>query len=144
KQQVATAEIRRESFGNRETPSQQTSLKLSPLAPIALVPFSDAQIDQMAAALAKLPPVAGPDETLMQADPTPTVNRAVNAVVNAIAETSVHPLLFLKPDDFYLNPNITFTLSFSGTPAASAPGFFIRGPHGKILPGATLHPHAPN
>jgi hypothetical protein len=144
KQDVATAEIRRELFTSRLSPSQQTSIKLSPLAPIALVPFSDAQIDQMAATLAKLPPVVRPDGTLAQANPTPTVNVAVNAIVNAIAEASVHPLLFLKPENFYLNPNVMFTLSFSGTPASSAPGFFIRGPHGAFLPGATLHPHAPN
>jgi hypothetical protein len=43
-----------------------------------------------------------------------------------------------------LNPYVTFNLSFSGAPASSAPGYFLRGPGGAILPGATLHPHAPN
>jgi hypothetical protein len=143
KPQVATALIRNEPNAPL-TPSQQTAIRRSPLAPIALVPFADAQIDKMAATLAQLPPATGPSGKLTQGDPTPAVNHAVNAVLNALAETTVHPLLFKSPNDFYLNPYVTFTLTFSGVPAQSAPGFFIRGPHGTILPGATLHPHAPN
>jgi hypothetical protein len=144
KQQVATAEIRRELATEAPTLSEQRSITISPLAPVALVPFSEAQIDKMAATLAEQPPVSGPNGALAPADPTAAMNTAVNAILNAMAETSVHPLLFLKPVNFYLNPNIKFTLSFSGTPAQAAPGFFIRGPHGTILPGATLHPFAPN
>jgi hypothetical protein len=144
KAEVAVALIRRQGLSSQGTVSEQKSIRVSPLAPVALVPFADAQIDAMAATLAMLPPVAGPDGTVTSGNPTPAVNVAVNAIVNAIAESSIHPLLFLHPDNFYLNPNIQFTLSFSGVPAASAAGFFIRGPHGAILPGATLHPHAPN
>ena len=144
KQQVDIALIRRQGLSFQQTPSEQTSIKSSPLAPIALVPFANAQIDKMAATLAQLPPVTGPGGTSTQGNPTPAVNYAVNAILNALAQTSIHPLLFNQPSDFYLNPNVTFTLSFSGAPASSAAGFFIRGPHGTILPGATLHPTAPN
>jgi hypothetical protein len=144
KRQVAIAEIRHESLNNQASPSQVKAIKFSPLAPIALVPFSDAQIDKMAATLSRLPPVAGPDGTTTNGDPTPAINDAVNAILNAEAETTVHPKLFLKTSDFYLNPNIRYDITFSGAPAEAAPGFFIRGPGGTILPGATLHPHAPN
>jgi hypothetical protein len=146
KQQVATAEVRREVLSQQATPSTKTSIKRSPLAPLALVPFSLSQIDQMASSLAALPPVASShgNGTLSPGDPTPAINRAVNAILNAEAETTIHPLLFRKPGNFYLNPHVMYTLSFSGAPASVAPGVFIRGPHGAILPGATLHPHAPN
>ncbi len=144
KQQVAIAETRREALSSQATPSQKTSIRSSPLAPLALVPFANAQIDKMASSLEQLPPVAGQDGSLTNGDPTAAVNGAVNAILNSIAETSIHPLLFNEPSDFYLNPYITFTVTFSGAPASSAPGYFIRGPHGTILPGATLHPVAPN
>jgi hypothetical protein len=144
KQEVATAEIRREIGSAQTTVSERRGIRTSPLATVALVPFSGTEIDRMAATLAQQPPVAGPGGTLVPADPTAAINKAVNAILNAMAQTTVHPLLFLKPGNFYLNPYITFTLSFSGVPAQSAPGYFIRGPHGAILPGATLHPFAPN
>jgi hypothetical protein len=144
KQEVAVALIRREGLSIQATVSERTSIRLSPLAPRALVPFSTGEIDAMEATLAKLPPVAGPGGTLTPGDPTPAINIAVNGIVNALAESTIHPLLFRNPDSFYLNPHIEFTLKFSGAPAAAAPGFFIRGPHGAILPGATLHPYAPN
>ena len=98
----------------------------------------------MAETLEQLPPVTGPSGKATQGDPTPAVNYAVNSILNAIAETSIHPLLFNQPGDFYLNPYVTFTVTFSGAPAETAPGYFIRGPHGTILPGATLHPYGPN
>ena len=144
KQQVATALIRREGLSSQPTVSERTSITVSPLAPVALVPFSDSQIDKMAATLSQLPPVVHPAGTPTQGNPAAAVNFAVNSILNAIAESTIHPLLFNDPGDFYLNPYIQFTLSFSGTPASSAPGYFIRGPHGTILPGATLHPYAPN
>jgi hypothetical protein len=143
-QEVAVALIRRQGLSSQMTVSERTGIRHSPLAPQALVPFANAQIATMATTLAALPPVAGPGGTLTPGNPTPAVNVAVNAILNALAQSSVHPLLFLNPANFYLNPNIQFTLTFSGTPAASAAGFFIRGPHGAFLPGATLHPHAPN
>ena len=80
------------------------------------MPFSDAQIDKMAASLAQLPPAAGQNGTQTSGDPTPAVNDAVNSILNGIAETSIHPLLFNEPSDFYLNPYITFTTTFSGAP----------------------------
>jgi hypothetical protein len=120
------------------------AIRVSPLAPRALIPFSESQIDRMSATLAQLPPVEGPDGTLVKADSTQAVNSAVNAVLNGLAETSMHPKLFLNPSDFYLNPYIQFDATFVGAPASAAPGYFIRGPRGVILPGATLHPFAPN
>jgi hypothetical protein len=144
KQQVAVALIRRQGLSTQMTVSEQRGIRHSPLAPVALVPFANTQLDTMAATLTDLPPVAGPGGMLTSGDPTPAVAVAVNAILNALAESTIHPLLFLNPGSFYLNPNIQFTLEFSGAPAASAPGFFIRGPHGAFLPGATLHPHAPN
>jgi hypothetical protein len=144
KQEVAVALTRREGLSTQASVSERTSIRFAPPAPVALVPFADAQIDTMAAALQQLPPAAGSGGALVPGNPAAAVNQAVNAIVNAVAETSIHPLLFNQPGDFYLNPHITFSLSFSGTPAASAPGYFIRGPHGTILPGATLHPYAPN
>jgi hypothetical protein len=144
KQQVAVALIRRQGLSSQATPSEVRAIRISPLAPRALVPFAEVQIDAMATTLVKLPPVAGPNGTLTTGNPTPAANVAVNAILNALAASTVHPLLFLNPDNFYLNPNVQFTLTFTGVPAQAGPGFFIRGPHGAILPGATLHPHAPN
>jgi hypothetical protein len=109
------------------------------------VPFSVQAIAQMEETLASLPPVAGSNGNLTQGDPTAAVNTAINTIFNAVAEFTVHPNLFQSPGDFSLNPYANFTIASAGTaPAQSAPGFFIRGPHGVILPGATLHPHAPN
>lgn len=145
KQQVAVAEVRRVSTNVAPSPSEQSSINNSPLAPRSLVPYSDEVIDQMATTLATLPTVAGSDGTLSQGDPTPAVDTAVNAIFNAIAEFTTHPNLFRSPSDFYLNPQASFTSTNAGaSPAQSAPGYFIRGPRGAILPGATLHPYAPN
>src|SRR5262249_52126947 len=143
-QEVAIALTRREGLSTQASVSERTSIRFAPLAPKALVPFADAQIDTMAAALEQLPPVTGSGGTLTQGNPTPAVDTAVNAILNAVAESTVHPLLFNTPSDYYLNPYVTFTVAFNGTPAQSAPGYFIRGPHGAILRGATLHPYAPN
>ena len=144
KQEVAIALTLCEGLSSQKTPSEQTSIKVSPLAPVTLVPFADAQIDTMAATLEQLPPVTGAGGTATQGDPKPAINDAINSILNALAEASIHPLLFNQPSDYYLNPYVTFTLTFSGTPAETAPGYFIRGPHGTILPGAMLHPDAPN
>jgi hypothetical protein len=144
KQQVATGLSRRELLREQSTPSQVNAIRVSPLAPRALIPFADAQIDKMSATLSQLPPVEGPDGTLVKADATQAVNSSVNAILNGLAETTMHPKLFLNPSDFYLNPYIQFDVTFVGAPASAAPGYFIRGPRGGILPGATLHPFAPN
>jgi hypothetical protein len=143
-QEVTVALTRREGLSSQGTVSEQKSIKFAPLAPIALVPFAQGQISTMAKSLAQLPPITRAGGQMTQGNPLPAINNAVDAILNAVAETSIHPLLFNKPSDFYLNPNITFTTTFSGAPASSSAGFFIRGPHGTILPGATLHPFAPN
>jgi hypothetical protein len=74
------------------------------------------------------------------ADPTPALNQAINAIFNALAESSIHPNLFRSPSDFYISSNVQFTINSTGAPADSSPGFFVRGPHGVILPGAPPRP----
>ncbi len=128
---------------NRPQPLVMRGLKASPLAMQSLVPFADAQIVQLGATLAATPPVPGPNGTTVVANPTPTINIAVNAILNALAEQSVHPNLFQMPSDFYISPNVYFTLDFVGAPAKSSLGFFVRGPHGTILPGAPIPPNYP-
>ena len=106
-------------------PSVIRSPKFSPQEQQALVPLAQEQVQALGVALA-----AGP------ANPTPALNVAYNAIMNALAEYSVHPTLFRKPSDFYLNPRANFTTSFDATPASGAPGVFLLGPGGVPLPGA--------
>ncbi len=141
--QVDYALSHHEVLTNRPRPSQRKSLKVSPLAPRALIPYADDQIRQLGATLAATPPVLGPDGSLVTANPIPAINKAINAIFNALAETSIHPKLFQSPSDFYISPDVQFNINSTGIPAQSSPGYFIRGPHGEILPGATLHPHLP-
>jgi hypothetical protein len=149
-QQVSVAEIRRPTtdlvnLNRYTTVSQKDGLIYSPLAPQALVPYSLQAIAQMQATLEALPPVTGPDGTPTQGDPTAAVNTAINAIFNGVAEFTIHSNLFTSPDDFYINPYASFTIASAGTsPAQDAPGYFLRGAKGAIIPGATLHPHAPN
>jgi hypothetical protein len=123
-----------EVLTSNPSPSVATSIRFSPLAPRALIPYADGQIDELGATLAAAP---------LDTDPTSAVNTAVNAILNAEAETTIHPKLFLSPDDFYINPNVTYDVTFTGAPASFAPGVFVRGPHGAILPGAPLRPRFP-
>jgi hypothetical protein len=116
---------------------------VSPLAERALVPYANAQIAQLEAVLAAAPPVAGPNGTLRPADANAAVNTAYNAILNAIAEVTIHPLLFQQPGDFYISPDYHFTVNYTGAPATSSPGYFVRGPGGRVLPGAVLHAHFP-
>ena len=141
--QVDYALSHHETLINRPRPAQHNGLKVSPLAPQALIPYADDQIRRLGATLAATPPVPGPDGRPVTADPTPALNQALNAIFNALAEASVHPNLFRSPSDFYISPDVRFDLNSTGAPAQSSPGYFIRGPHGAILPGATLHPHVP-
>jgi len=122
---LADALSRYELTTARVGPSVQQSRKFSPEEQQALVPFARAQVQRLGAALA-----GGP------ADPTPALNVAYNAIMNALAEYSVHPTLFRNPGDFYLNPRANFTTSFDGTPASGTPGVFLLGPGGVPLAGA--------
>src|SRR5262249_17439587 len=74
--QVDVALIRREGLSSQATISEQRSLRISPLAPQALVPFANSQIDAMVASLAALPAVAGPGGTPPTGDPTPAAHTA--------------------------------------------------------------------
>ncbi len=110
------------------------SLKVSPYGNTALIPFANAQVAQVGATLASNPPV----------DITPVLNAAVNSILNSVAEFSVHPQLFTRPSDFYINPYVKFDLTYTGgAPAQAAQDYFLRGPHGEFIPGAILHPHLP-
>jgi hypothetical protein len=140
--QVAAALSTIEITNSQAGPSLVKERKFAPLSLNALVPFSLEQIDLMGQTLAGLP------STFAAGSPTSkavnaAINKAYNAILNAVAEYSLHPGLFLSPADFYLNPNISFTINFTSTPAAAAPGYFVRGPGGVLLPGALLHPHLP-
>jgi hypothetical protein len=139
--QVDFALTNREILNGRPQPSVRKGLKVSPLAPLALVPYANEQIGQLGATLAATPPVSGPDGAPVPADPTPALNTAINAIFNALAESSVHPNLFQSPSDFYISPDVRFTITSTGPPAASSPGYFIRGPQGEILPGAPPRPN---
>lgn len=136
---VALALSTFEATNNQTRPSVVTSPKFSQRAFDILVPFAVTQIERMAAELATLPPHGGTGATLAQA--RQVMNVAYNAILNAIAEYTLHPSLFTSPTDFYISPDIFFPTSFNGSPAAAAPGFFVRGPGGQLLPGAILHPH---
>jgi hypothetical protein len=122
-------------------PSVVREPKYSPAAQQTLIPFANAQIAAMGTKLAALTPVPGPNGTLVQADATSDLNVAYNAILNAVAENSVHPALFPNPGDFYINPNAKFDITFDGTPAQQGPGYFVFGPGGVLLPGAPTHPH---
>jgi hypothetical protein len=121
---------------NRPQPSVQASIRVSPLADLALVPFANQQIEQMGATIAAHPPQFAPDGTITNPQPLAAVKSAYNAILNAIAEFSVHPTLFTSPSDFYINSTADFPLTFTGTPANTGSGFFIRGPGGALLPGS--------
>jgi hypothetical protein len=115
----------------------------SSLSMQSLVPFANAQIAHLGTTLAETPPVPGPNGSIVPANPIPTVNIAVNAILNAIAEQSVHPNLFSTPSTFYLNPLTFFTVNSVGAPAKAAIGYFVYGPGGVLLPGAPVPPNTP-
>jgi hypothetical protein len=89
--QVDYALSHHEVLTNRPRPSQRKSLKVSPLAPRALIPYADDQIRQLGSTLAATPSVPGPNGSLVTANPIPAINKAINAIFNALAETSIHP-----------------------------------------------------
>jgi hypothetical protein len=132
--EVASALSTKEIVTSQVTPSMAKAPTFSPFAFQALVPFARIQIAQMAQALAPLPPLATAIEAM---------NTAYNAILNSVAEFSLHPNLFRQPSDYYLNPAIFFPITFHGNPATAAVGYFVRGPGGALLPGAILHPHLP-
>ena len=128
--------------GQNFSPSSRKAPRNAPLTPDALVPFANMQIDAIEQAFITNPPVFKPDGTLVDATPKRAIDTAFNAILNAVAEQSVYPQLFRKPSDFYINPDATFTIPFSGTPANQAAGFFQLGPGGVPLPGARFPAHA--
>jgi hypothetical protein len=115
----------------------------SSLAMQSLVPFANIQLAQLGKLLAATPPVPGPNGSTVPANPIPTINIADNAILNSIAEQSVHPNLFSTPGTFYLNPTVFFTVDFKGAPANAALGYFVYGPGGVLLPGAPVPPNTP-
>jgi hypothetical protein len=123
---------------NRPIPASQLVTKPASLAMQSLVPFANMQIAMLGATLSTAPNVPGPNGTTVLANPTYSITIAVNAILNAVAEQSVHPNLFTTPSTFYLNPNVTFNLNFVGAPAKASIGYFVLGPGGKLLPGAPV------
>lgn len=128
---------------NANKPLVLRGLKMSKLQQLSVLPFADTQLATLDATLAKMANVPGPNGTMTPADPTNALNIAVNGILNAVAEQSIHPNLFQAPSDFYLTPNFLFTINFKGAPAASSLGFFVRGPHGALLPGAPVPANYP-
>lgn len=123
-------------FGSPQ-PSIRDQPRFAHAAPLALVPFAREQVAQLGSRLAALAPPGGPppyDASLEAIDAT------YNRVQNALAEFSLHPELFRRPGDFYVNPAAQFTLDrpISDVPARLFPGFFYRGPGGAVIQGA--HP----
>lgn len=130
---------------NQVRPSLVKAPKFTALPGKALIPYALAQIDQMGTELSGLSAGIGPNGP--SSGTRTSINSAIsatfNAIINALAEFSLHPNLFQQPSDFYINPQAHFSVGFSDVPARSAPGFFVRGPGGQLLPGAILHPHLP-
>jgi hypothetical protein len=132
--EVSSALSTREVVNTQQSPSAAKAPTFSPFAFQALVPFARIQIARMTQVLALLPPVP---------QATAAMNTAYNALLNSVAEFSLHPNLFQKPSDYYLNETIFFPITFDGNPATSAAGYFVRGPGGALLPGAMPHRHVP-
>lgn len=122
------------------TPSQAAAPKFSPLANAVLVPYAQQQVADMQA---QLTPATG-GGAVVDSQSINAWNTAYANILNAIAEFSVHPNLFRNSSDFYSNPNVQFTTNYNDVPANAGPGYFVRGPGGKFLPGAILHPHKPS
>jgi hypothetical protein len=119
---------------NRIQPSVRNSPTFSPYALTALVPYAQAQLTQLGQTLAAHPPTFDAHGKLTSPASLDAVNTAFNAIMNAIAEQSVHPTLFKTPDDFYINPRAKFSIPFTGTPADQGPDYYLRGAHGIPLP----------
>lgn len=140
-QQVDLALQRLEFTTMKLTPSQATSIRFSPVAGESLVPFADQQLAILADELRANPPKFDASGRLIDQTPLNQLNSAFNAISNAIAEFTVHPNLFQRPSDYYINPNVQFRLGDNAAPSIAGPDFFVRGPGGALLPGAILHPH---
>ncbi len=128
-QQTITALARYQFANLRPRPSQLTAKKVS-LPPVnTLIPYAVQQINQMNA---QLTPAPGGG-----AEPTPqainSYSETYSNILNAIAEFSVHPVLFRSPSDFYKSPTAIFKPSFSGIPANRGVGYALRGPGGVPL-----------
>jgi hypothetical protein len=125
----------------RVQPSVAKGPKFSPRAFQALIPFANAELAQLGQVLAANPPAFNPNGSLTSRAPLHAVNTAFNNILNAVAENSVHPNLFLSPSDFYINPLAKFTIPFTSAPAGRAPNYVLLGPHGVPLPGVAGRPH---
>lgn len=139
--QVAFAISTEEVQTNRIQPSVSGGIHTSPMANLALVPYAQQQIAQLRQFLMANPPTFDVNGVLADQGQVKALNTAFNNIMNALAESSLHPRLFTHPSDFYINPAVNYTITFASTPAKQGPGFFVLGPGGKVLPGAVLHPY---
>lgn len=114
----------------------------TPLAQESLIPFANNQITQLNAIIIANPPKFNQQTgALLNPEPKLATEAAFNNILNAVAEYSVHPNLFLQPENFYINPRAKFTIPFDGVPAKKAPGVYVLGPGGIPLAGAHRRPH---
>lgn len=125
----------RQMIDNRPSPSVANGPTVTPYAQQSLIPYANAQVAQLGTNLASLP--------VSSSGASAAIDAAFDAIANAIAEYSIHPLLFNQPSDFYISPNVTFPITFTSAPATTSPGYFVRGPGGVTLPGAVLHANYP-
>jgi hypothetical protein len=121
-QQVAQALATREIDTTRVVTSVARGPKFTPQAADALIPFANQQIDGLAGQL------GGSSASSLKA-----LNAAYDAILDAVAENSVHPKLFRSPSDFYDNPGTAFTIKFDGDPVGASTGFYTHGPGGVLL-----------
>ena len=123
----------------RVQPSIRDGPKFTPNASQALIPYAHEQIAALGQSLRAQPPTFKADGTLADPAPLEAVNTAFNAILNAEAENSVHPRLFRKPADFYINPAVRFSIPFTSTPAQAGPGYYVHGAGGVPLAGSARH-----
>ncbi len=138
-QQVAIALSTFVPTTNRIQPSVRNGPRTAPRAQQALIPFAQAQIAQLGQTLAANPPTFDSSGNLTSLAPYNAVNKAFSAIMNSVAEYSIHPNLFVSASDFYINPAARFSIPFTSTPANAAPDYYLRGSHGVLLPGTNGH-----
>ncbi len=138
-QQISQALSLLQFTTNRVQPSLQNAPRFTPRAQDSLIPFAQTQLSELEQYLQTNPPVYNQDGTLANSGPIDAVNRAFNAILNSVGEYSVHPTLFTKPSDFYINPNVHFKIPYTSTPANDMPNVFILGPGGVPIYAVRRH-----
>lgn len=119
----------------RVYPSVKASPTYSPLAAQILVPYANAQIARAEQIfLANPPQFSQTTGKLLNPEPQKAVEAAFNSILYAVGEYEVHPNLFVRPTDFYVDPSYTFAIPYTKDPAVVIPDVYARGPGGVYLP----------